>query len=256
MRTVLYERKDGVSYIYLNRPDRYNALNVEALQQLLLVVEEVGQNEDQVVILAGKGKAFCAGGDIGMMNDWADEANFGGVMDTISNVMMKLYEMPKIIISAIQGSAAGLGLSLALAADYVIAENKAKLGMLFLGVGLAPDGGGHFWLKERLGVPQAKQFIWNMEQVTGEEAKQMGLIDFSTEQQAVAFAEHLAKKMKQSPITSMIQTKSMYHREGKEQLQYYLNEEKKTQWLLCHTADHREGVQAFLEKRSPVFIGK
>src|SRR5690625_1332513 len=72
--------------------------------------------------------------------------------------------MPKLIISAINGPAAGLGLSLALAADYVITEAEAKLGMLFLGVGLAPDGGGHFWLQERLGTQGAKQFIWSGKQ--------------------------------------------------------------------------------------------
>lgn len=256
METVLYESIDQIGYIYLNRPEKYNALDREMVGKLLEVVKQVEQSDDRIVVLSGKGKAFCAGGDVSMMADFSNEDFYDDVMDTIEKISMKLYMMPKIIISAIQGSAAGLGLSFALTADYVIAENDAKLGMLFLGVGFAPDGGGHFWLKERLGVHGAKQFIWSMEQVDGTTAYSMNLVDQVSDEPILDHARKLAKHLLVQPLTSMVKTKLMYHNEKRQNLQHYLSEEKKTQWELRQTQDHKEGVSAFLEKRKPIFIGK
>ena len=256
MDSVLYESNDQIGYIYLNRPEKYNALDKEMLSKLLEVVRQVEQNDDRIVIISGKGKAFCAGGDVSMMADFANEDFYDDVMDTIEKITMKLYMMPKIIISAIKGSAAGLGLSLALTADYVVAQNDAKLGMLFLGIGLAPDGGGHFWLKERLGVHAAKQFIWNMEQVNGTTAYSMNLVDQVSDEPVINHARSLAKHLLLQALTSMVKTKLMYHNERKQTLQHYLSEEKKTQWELRQTKDHQEGVSAFLEKRKPTFIGR
>ncbi|MBT2218229.1 enoyl-CoA hydratase [Virgibacillus dakarensis] len=256
MSTVFHESVDGISFIYLNRPERYNALNKEMLEELLKVVEETEKSDDHVVVLAGMGNAFCAGGDISMMKDFANKEFFDDVMNTIAKIAMELYMMPKIVISAIQGSAAGLGLSLALTADYVVAQSEAKLGMLFIGIGLAPDGGGHFLLQERLGTHKAKQFTWGLKQVQGQEAKAMGLVDMNTEEKVVDYATNLGQKLLTTPLVAMIKTKIMYHTKQKETLHYYLQEEHKTQWELRNTGDHKEGVQAFLEKRKPVFSGK
>ncbi len=256
MDTVLHESKQGISYIYLNRPELYNALDLEMLKQLLEVIETVEQNGDEVVILAGKGKAFSAGGDIGMMEGFAEKTFFDDVMKSISQIVSKLYMMPKIVLSAVQGPAAGLGLSIALTADHVIAHKEAKLGMLFLGVGLVPDGGGHFWLQERLGSHQAKQFIWSMEQVKGEQARSMGLVDSLTDNNTLEVATKMGQKLLSSPLKAMIATKMLYHAEREDDLKIYLSREQKVQWKLRQTADHQEGVRAFLEKRQPEFQGK
>lgn len=256
METVLYERKQGVSYIHLNRPDNFNALNSEMLHELLEVVKSIEENEDKIVILTGKGKAFCAGGDINMMKDFREKSFFDDVMDTIGEIALRLYQMPKIIVSAVNGSAAGLGLSLALTADYVVAHQEAKLGMLFLGVGLVPDGGGHFWLEQRMGTHQAKQFIWSMKQVQGKEAKLFGLVDIFTDGDALDHAKSLLDTLFHSPIQSMLHTKKVYRSTKIKVLKEYLAQEKHAQWELGKTHDHQEGVSAFLEKRKPLFKGE
>lgn len=256
MKSVLYESKQGVSYIHLNRPDSFNALNPEMLRELLETIKSVEENGDKVVILTGKGKAFCAGGDINMMKNFSDKSFFDDVMDTIEAIVLCLYQMPKIVISAVNGSAAGLGLSLALAADYVVAHQGAKLGMLFLGVGLVPDGGGHFWLEQRMGSHQAKQFIWSMKQVQGNEAKMLGLVDVLTESDTLSHATQLGQKLLHSPIKAMLHTKGVYRSQQKSVLKQYLAQEKQAQWELGSTHDHQEGVSAFLEKRKPSFKGE
>lgn len=226
------------------------------LDRLLHVVQEVEKNDDKIVIITGQGKAFSAGGDIAMMSDFANKPFFDHVMQTIEKIVLTLYQMPKIIISASNGSVAGLGLSLALTADYVIADQTTKMGMLFIGIGLAPDGGGHFWMEERLGIQQAKQFIWNREQVNATKAKTMGLVDIVAEEDALQHAIDLGKKLLCSPLESMLQTKMLYHQTNIKKLTAYLQKEQEIQWHLVKTVDHEEGVQAFLEKRKPAFIGK
>lgn len=256
LQTIIYERNEGISYVYLNRPEQFNALNQEMLEALKKILAEIENNTDPIVIISGNGKAFCAGGDIKMMQQFKEKQQFDDIMEAIENIVLTLYRMPKIVITAIHGSAAGLGLSLALASDYIIANHETKLGMLFIGIGLAPDGGGHFFLEKRIGLHAAKQFIWGGKTVTAVKAKAMQLIDEVSNDDSLTAAKTMAQRLQRAPLAAMLKTKSLYHGKDADQLRNVLKTEKENQWQLRHTSDHEEGVQAFIEKRNPIFTGE
>lgn len=253
---VKLTRKNGVSTILFNRPESYNALDLSMLESLLKIIEEIEENNDRLVILTGEGKAFCAGGDVSMMAVMKDSELLDELMDTIGKITLKLYLLPKIVISAVNGSAAGLGMSIALNSDYIVAQKDALFGMLFAGIGLIPDGGGHFFLKERLGTQEAKQFIWGLEQVSGKKAQSLGFVDILTDNNAQEASLKLAEKLQTSPLEAMIKSKMILHHQQKEELKKILQAEKEGQIAVAQTKDHREGVRAFLEKRKPYFQGK
>lgn len=254
MEKVLLDSTDGVSTITFNRPESYNALDFEMIEQFVQHLKEVENNDDRVLILTGKGKAFSAGGDVKMMKHLNRDL-LDGFMDALAGIAISLYSMPKVVIAAVGGSAAGLGLSIALAADYVVAQKQAKLGMLFAGIGLIPDGGGHFFLQERIGVPKAKQFIWNMEQIDAKQAESIGLIDFIVENE-MEVAQELSAKVLYAPFKAIIRSKMILHEEKLPQLQKMLQAEKSGQLMAAETKDHYEGIQAFGEKRMPQFTGE
>lgn len=256
MEKVKLTRENGVSIITFNRPESYNALDDETLLQLAAHLETIKNNDDKVLILTGEGKAFSAGGDITMMQRMSTPEQFNELMDTVTKVAMDLYLMPKIVVSAVNGSAAGLGLSVALNADYIVANNEARFGVLFAGIGLIPDCGAHFLLEQRLGTHQAKQFMWSLEQVAGEEAQQYGFVDVMTDGDALEAAKQLAAKLSASPILALIETKLLLHGQKANLLRDTLEKEKVGQMKMRGTKDHAEGVDAFLAKRRPNFIGE
>ncbi|MCP8618117.1 enoyl-CoA hydratase [Salirhabdus salicampi] len=253
--TVLLSNDEHVATITLNRPEQMNAMNLNMIEQLLSKLEEVQQSNANILVITGRGKAFSAGGDIKtMLQDTTDE-EFSSVMDKLKQIAIMLHTMPVITVSAVNGAAAGLGFSLAIGTDYVLADTRAKLAMNFIGIGLIPDGGGHFFLERRIGSSKAKQLIWGGEKLTASEAQKMGIVDHINEEgfDFHTFTEQFIVKLRRKPLQAMIETKKIYSDSSQSQLLYVLERETIGQQSMRTTKDHLEGIHAFLEKRQPRF---
>ncbi|MCC3355415.1 enoyl-CoA hydratase [Bacillus sp. REN16] len=254
---VLLHMDDRVAYLTLNRPKSLNAMDVDMLNQILHSLKEVAANDEvDILVLAGSGTGFSAGGDIKTMLNGAEDPEFEPIMELISEIIKTLYLLPKLVISAIHGPAAGLGLSFALGADYIIADRLSSIAMNFIRIGLIPDGGAHFFLEKRLGEAKAKHVIWEGKRLSPGEALHIGLIDEVAEEELQTAVLHKVNKWKKRPILAIIQSKSIYNQMHLPELEKILDLEKQGQKAMRNTKDHREGIQAFLEKRKPSFTGE
>lgn len=249
---------DGrVAVLELNRPEALNALDVEMIRGVSASLKEICKSDDvDIVIIKGAGRAFSAGGDIKTMLSNTNESDFYHVMDYIHDMIVTLYSMPKVTISAITGAAAGLGFSLALSTDYIIAEPSSKIAMNFIGIGLIPDGGGHFFMEERLGESKAKRLIWEGKTLSANEAFNLGLVDEVPESDFNGAVEAKVQEWLGKPIQAMIKTKKILAEKNRPSLLKILELEKYGQYKMRQTEDHQEGIKAFLEKRKPAFRGK
>ncbi|WP_223593144.1 enoyl-CoA hydratase [Neobacillus bataviensis] len=246
-----------VATVEMNRPDSMNAMDTDVIKGLVCKLKEISESDDiDIVVLTGKGRAFSAGGDIKTMLSNMNESDFLHVMDCISELIITLYSIPKLTISAVSGAAAGLGFSLALATDYIIADKASKLAMNFIGIGLIPDGGAHFFLEKRLGETKAKQVIWDGKMMSAEEAYKLGLVQEVAEEDLQETLHTRITDWLGRPVQAMIKTKKILAEKNRPQLLKILELEKYGQQKMRETLDHKEGIKAFIEKRKPNFIGK
>lgn len=256
--TLKLEIADRRATLYLNRPQSMNAMDFEMMRELADCFEALHKVEGvQLLVIKGEGKVFSAGGDVKAMVQSTDSSDFGNIMGDISRLVKAYYTLPMITVAQIHGAAAGLGFSLALGSDIVVAEESSKLAMNFIGIGLVPDGGGHFFMKERLGTTKAKQMIWQGDILNGEQAYKLGLIDYNVPTgHAQATVDQIVGKILASPILAMIETKKILHNANLPALEAILKGEEQGQTNMRATKDHREGITAFVEKRVPNFEGK
>lgn len=255
-QTLELVKEGNIATLYLNRVDALNAMDVQMLKELSECLNEISTSNITLLFITGKGRAFSAGGDLKTMLSSASEEGFEEVMGFIKTIIVTLYTMPAVTASLINGAAAGLGLSFALACDQVLAEKNAKAAMNFINIGLIPDGGGHFFLKKRLGEHRAKQVIWKGESMNSEKALEIGMIDGIYEGDTEEQLELMKRRLGARPLKAMIATKLLYSSQEKQELVQTIELETISQFEMRRTKDHREGVAAFLEKRAPQFTGK
>ena len=256
-QTIKLDIENRKAVLTLNRPEAMNAMDFTMMEELADCFEQLHSVEGvQVLVVKGEGRVFSAGGDVKMMAASNDFSDFGNIMGAITRLVKAYYTLPMITIAQIHGAAAGLGLSLALGSDIVVAEEPSKIAMNFIGIGLVPDGGGHFFMKERLGTVKAKQTIWEGSVMNGEESLQMGLTDYNVpEGAASATVDQIVGRVLASPVLAMIETKKILHAARLPELEQILAGEEQGQVRMRQTSDHLEGIQAFVGKRLPEFKG-
>ncbi|WP_066256132.1 enoyl-CoA hydratase/isomerase family protein [Neobacillus drentensis] len=255
--SVKYELNEGIAIITLNEPDSLNALSADVKSNLLKCVNQVESDpEVKIVIITGEGKAFSAGGDVKGMGKRTTLESVEKINHT-TKLILRIAELQKPVIAAVNGYAMGAGFSLALAADIVIAQTNSKFGLSFSKVGLIPDCGLLHFLPKIVGPWKAKEWIFSGAVLSAEEAQKYGIVNRLVEEgealnEAVSFAKELAR----GPVQTMVFVKSIMEKFQNNDLKATIQYENFAQAILQQTEDHLEAVLAFKEKRKPNFTGK
>lgn len=255
---LIYEKRDGVGIITLNNPEKRNPLTEETKDELISALDEVeGDEKIRALIITGRGPAFCAGGDIKKIGTEMTPEETDAVIKKSQQLLWKLLNLEKPVVAAINGDAFGMGCNLALATDFAIASEKARFSQAFIKLGLIPDFGAMYFLPRLIGLWKSKELSYLGDAITAEEAERLGLIykvvaHDELENEALALANRLAEM----PIRAIGRAKKVLNQAFDMTLSDVLKEEIAAQTYLTQTEDHREGIQAFLEKRQPRFRGK
>lgn len=259
MNHILYEKVNGVGKITLNRPKAFNSFNREMAFEVQNALDDCA-NDDTIraIYLTGNGKAFCAGQDLKEVTNPEINPGFKKILEEHYNpIITRLRHIEKPIVGAINGVAAGAGANIALACDIVVAHEKVKFIQAFSAIGLVPDSGGTFFLPRLVGFQKGLALAMLGDRVGAEEAERIGMIykvlpmeTFAND--AFSIAERLAKM----PTHGLALTKRLFNQALNNDLETQLALEGKLQIEASETEDYEEGVNAFLEKRKPVFKGK
>jgi 2-(1,2-epoxy-1,2-dihydrophenyl)acetyl-CoA isomerase len=256
---LLVTLENGIKRITFNRPERRNAADTEVLALLRAAIEESITDESRVLILTGTGDAFCAGADL-QSTDGHDIKIVNVTEELRANTnktVLAMRALPKPIIARVHGAAAGVGCNYALACDLIFASEEARFGQVFVKIGLAPDGGGTYFLPRTVGYAKAFELMATGDLLSAQEALALGLIN-----RAVAFKEldatvnQMAERLAASPAVALAMIKQGLHYGQQNDLAATLDNEAVNQGNCFRSPDFAEGVQAFLEKRKPNFQGK
>jgi 2-(1,2-epoxy-1,2-dihydrophenyl)acetyl-CoA isomerase len=272
---LIADRRDGVLYLTMNRPDKLNALNEGMLAGLLEELNRAAYDREVgAIVLTGAGRGFCAGGDIGRMRE-RNEAGGGAAapggaesgeqsvqtritaLRRSEEVSALLHEMPKVTIGAINGPAAGAGLSIALACDLRIAADTARFGTAFARVGFSGDFGGTYFLTQLVGPAKARELYFTAEVLGADEALKLGMVNRVVPAAALtAEVSAFAARIAAGPTVAYSYMKAHLNLALKSDLRTILDRESYGQTLTGLTDDHKSAVKAFLEKREPKFSGR
>jgi 2-(1,2-epoxy-1,2-dihydrophenyl)acetyl-CoA isomerase len=259
---VLSDRQAGVRRLTMNRPERRNALNSETIFALKDALTEAARDPDsRVVVLTGAGGAFSSGADLGgggsKRSEGSDKVPAGDVMeDGFNAVIRAIWNVPKPVIAAVDGVAAGFGCSLSLACDVRLASATSRFSLIFVQRALTIDGGASYLLPRLAGL-KGIELALTGEVIPAQEAERIGLVNrVIPEGEFSAYVTEYAQKMaKQAPLALAAIKTSLHHALGRsldEVLTYEMAEQRK----MVRTADFREGLAAFLEKREPNYTGR
>jgi 2-(1,2-epoxy-1,2-dihydrophenyl)acetyl-CoA isomerase len=257
MSSIIFEIRDSIGFITLNRPDKLNSFNREMALLMQEALDKCKDSTVRCVYITGAGKAFSAGQDLSEVVD----PNGPGMEKILSEhynpIVTRIRKLEKPVVAAINGVAAGAGANIALCCDIVVASEKASFIQAFSKIGLIPDSGGTFTLPRLIGWQKASALMMLGEKVSAMDAEKMGMIYkvFTEEafaENAILIAHYLAKM----PTKGLAYTKQVLSHSVVNSWEEQLQDEDIFQQRAARTADYKEGVQAFLEKRQPDFTGK
>lgn len=251
---LLYEEMESLAVLTLNRPDRLNALTPALVEELRGRLETIqARGRVRAVVLTGAGRGFCAGQDVAALGGW-DAGQL--LRERYHPLLLTLRDLEIPVVAAVNGVAAGVGLSLALACDVRIACASARFVTAFERIGLVPDGGLTYTLSAMVGLGRAMEWLLLGRTLSAEEALQAGLVSRVVDDDRFASAwQELARQLAAGP-RSVGYTRRLMWGLAWRSFAEHLQEEARLQSLAGATGDAREGIQAFLEKRTPVFRGR
>jgi 2-(1,2-epoxy-1,2-dihydrophenyl)acetyl-CoA isomerase len=249
--------QDGVAELWLDRPERHNSLDLELAEELLSAIEQVAACDDlRVVLLAAEGRSFCVGGDIaGFLEAEDPQASVSHSADALNRALSALTDLGVPVVARVQGAVAGAGLGLVLAADLAIAGPDASFTAGYTAIGFTPDAGVSWWLPRCVGHRRAAELLLMNRRVPAEEAAAIGLVTEAVEdgealdRRVAELTEGLARAATGACATALAQLRDGAHAS----LATQLNREARDIGAAAGSADGREGVTAFAERRTPRF---
>ncbi len=257
MSPVFFELKNSIGYITLNRPDKLNSFNRDMALQLQSILDKCRTTEVRCVLITGAGNAFSAGQDLAEVPDPAVKGMSNILAEQLNPLVTKIRALEKPVIAAVNGVAAGAGANIALCCDIVVASQSASFIQAFSKIGLIPDSGGTHILPRLIGWQKASALMMLGDKISADEAERLGMV------YKVFKDEHFAEESKkiaitisQMPTKGLALTKKILQMSFTNSFEQQLQDENMIQQQAAQTADFKEGVKAFLEKRQPVFRGQ